>query len=94
MEIFWLSKVLCVNFKMFMLSGTVVRLVRLVGDKVRKKGMMRKFFILKEQKTILDVWHKRPEAIFTSGSTLTTVANWDPEAKQIQISRRSPTFLV
>ena len=44
-----------------------------LGDKVRQKGMMRKFFILKEQKTILDVWHKRPEAIFTSGSVLATI---------------------
>ena len=30
---------------------------------------------LKEQKTILDVWHKRPEAIITSGSVLATIDN-------------------
>ena len=92
MEIFWLSKVLCVDFEMFMFGAE--QWSGWLGAKVRKKGMMRKFFILKEQKTILDVWHKRPEAIFTSGNALTTGDNWDPEAKQIQISRRSPTFLV
>ena len=86
------QKVLCVDFEMFMFGAE--QWSGWLGAKVRKKGMMRKFFILKEQKTILDVWHKRPEAIFTSGNALTTGDNWDPEAKQIQISRRSPTFLV
>ena len=73
MEIFWLSKVLCVDFEMFMFGAE--QWSGWLGAKVRKKGMMRKFFILKEQKTILDVWHKRPEAIFTSGSVLATIDN-------------------
>ena len=71
MEIFWLSKVLCVDFEMFMFGAE--QWSGWLGAKVRKKGMMRKFFILKEQKTILDVWHKIQEAIFTSGSVLATV---------------------
>ena len=48
MEIFWLSKVLCVDFEMFMFGAE--QWSGWLGAKVRKKGMMRKFFILKEQK--------------------------------------------
>ena len=62
--------------------------------KLRKQGIMRKLFILGGRTKNKDVWDKRPEAIFTSGNALTTGDNWDPEAKQIPISRRSPTFLV
>ena len=65
------QKVLCVDFEMFMFGAE--QWSGWLGAKVRKKGMMRKFFILKEQKTILDVWHKRPEVTFTSGSVLATV---------------------
>ena len=53
MEIFWLRKVLCVDFEMFMFGAE--QWSGWLGAKVRKKGMMRKFFILKEQKkTILE----------------------------------------
>ena len=48
MEIFWLSKVLCVDFEMFMFGAE--QWSGWLGAKVRKKGMMRKFFILKEKK--------------------------------------------
>ena len=68
MEIFWLSKVLCVDFEMFMFGAE--QWSGWLGAKVRKKGMMRKFFNLKEQN---NVWHKRTEAIFTSGSVLATI---------------------
>ena len=47
------QKVLCVDFEMFMFGAE--QWSGWLGAKVRKKGMMRKFFILKEQKkTILE----------------------------------------